>query len=441
MIARRQKPVLKLGVPVLVFAVLLGAFTLANRSGGTTSVASGEAQPAAGLGRPARNTEELIEDLQRQVRAEPDKAAGYAQLGDAYLQRTRETGDFGFYVRAERSFDEALRREPGNATATVGAGTLALARHDFEGGLRLGRRALESAPETVRPYAVIVDGQVELGRYAAARRSLQRMVDLKPNLASYSRVSYYRELHGDIRGASEAMRLAVSAGGATPENVAFVQTLLGDLLLDARKVSAARRAYREALVGVPAHLPAQAGLARVDVAKGHLPAAARRLRAVTRRLPLPTYLTPLAEIELALGRRGQATRDLQLIRVQRRLLQAAGTRTDVDLVLFEADHGSAQRAVRFGRQVFAGAPSVRSDDALGWALTRAGRSEEGLRHARRALRLGSVDPTFHYHAGIAARDAGRPVLARRELREALGLNPSFSPFHARRARRALRTLS
>ena len=440
MIARRQNPALKLGIPVLVFAVVLGAFALANHSGGPTSAASGEAQPAAGLGRPARNTEELIEDLQRQVRAEPDKAAGYAQLGDAYLQRTRETGDFGFYVRAERSFDEALRREPGNATAIVGAGALALARHDFDDGLRLGRRALELAPETVRPYAVIVDGQVELGRYAAARRSLQRMVDLKPNLASYSRVSYFRELHGDVHGATEAMRLAVSAGGGTKESVAFVQTLLGDLLLDARKVSSARRAYDKALVDVPSHLPAQAGLARVDVARGHLRAAARRLRAVTRRLPLPTYLTPLAEIELALGRRGRADRALQLIRVQRRLLQAAGTRIDVDLVLFEADHGSAQRAVRFARQVFAEAPGVRSDDALGWALTRAGRPEEGLAHARRALRLGSVDPSFRYHAGIAARKAGRPVLARRELRKALRLNPSFSPFHAGHARRALRAL-
>jgi Flp pilus assembly protein TadD len=84
---------------------------------------------------------------------------------------------------------------------------------------------------------------------------------------------------------------------------------------------------------------------------------------------------------------------------------------------------------------------VRSDDALGWALTRAGQPEEGLLHARRAIRLGSVDPSFHYHAGIAARGVGRPVLARRELREALRLNPSFSPFHAQRARRALRALT
>jgi len=430
---------LKLGVPVLVFVVVLGALGLTNRS--TDPSADASTDPAADLGAPPRNTEESIESLQRRVTAEPQEASGYAELGDAYLQRTRETGDFGFYVRAERAFDEALRRDPDSVQAIVGTGTLALARHDFPEGLRQGRRALRLEPETVRPFAVIVDGQIELGHYAAAGRALQEMVDLKPSLASYSRVSYFRELNGDIPGATEAMRLAVSAGGGTPENVAFVQTLLGDLLMDAGRKGSARQAYREALASEPGHLPARAGLARVDVARGRLAAAGRKLRRVAERLPIPTYVTPLAEIELARGRDAQAKRDLELVRVQRRLLQAAGTRTDVDLVLFEADHGSPARAVRFGRQVFAAAPSVRSEDALGWALTRAGRPEQGLRHALRSLRLGSVDPSFHYHAGMAAEQAGKPVRARRELRRTLRLNPSFSPFHAQRARRTLEALS
>ena len=266
------------------------------------------------------------------------------------------------------------------------------------------------------------------------------MVDLKPNLASYARVSYFRELTGDMAGALGAMRLAVSAGAGAAENVAFAQTLLGDLELGRGRVGAARSAYRQALASDAGHLPAQAGLARVEVAGGAFAAAARRLRGVTERLPQPGYLVALAEIELALGRDEAAARDLDLVRVQRRLLSAAGTRPDVEGVLFEADHGSPARAVRVGRGLMAEAPSVRSADALGWALTRAGKPAEGLRFAQRALRLGSRDPAFHYHAGMAARGAGRAGLARRELRRALALNPSFSPLHAARARRALESL-
>ncbi len=48
---------------------------------------------------------------------------------------------------------------------------------------------------------MLVHAQLELGRYAAAGRSLRQMIDLRPDLASYARVSYFRELHGDFPGA------------------------------------------------------------------------------------------------------------------------------------------------------------------------------------------------------------------------------------------------
>jgi Flp pilus assembly protein TadD len=80
---------------------------------------------------------------------------------------------------------------------------------------------------------------------------------------------------------------------------------------------------------------------------------------------------------------------------------------------------------------------VRSADALGWALTRAGSPGEGLAYAERALRLGSRDPLFLYHAGIAARAAGEVELARDHLSRALATNPRFSALHAPRARAAL----
>lgn len=429
----------KIGVIALVFVVALGAFVLLSRTEDSSSRGS-RPETVRDPGPPARDTQGQIEELQDRVRADPGEATGYSQLGDAYLQRARETGDAGLYLQAEKAFDEALRRDPEDLTATVGEGTLALARHDFREALRFGLRARRLAPETVRPFAVVVDAQVELGRYAAAGRSLQEMVDRKPNLDSYSRISYFRELEGDLPGAIEAMRLAVSAGGGTSEGDAFVQTLLGDLKLDRGDVKGAGEAYRGALARLPGHPPAEAGLAKVDIARGRLEAAERRLRSVSERLPLPAYVIALAEVELALGREKGADQDLELVRAQRKLLEAAGTRPDVDLVLFEADHGSAERAVRLGRVVRSEAPSVRSEDAFGWALTRAGQPARGLRLARRALRRGSVDPTFHYHAGMAAKDAGKPALARRELRAALNLNPAFSPIYAERARRALKEL-
>ena len=84
----------------------------------------------------------------------------------------------------------------------------------------------------------------------------------------------------------------------------------------------------------------------------------------------------------------------------------AGVNSDAELALFEADHGDRARAVRLARRAWAAAPGVRSADALGWALTRAGRPREGVKWAARARRLGSADPLFAFHAGVAARAAG-----------------------------------
>jgi len=427
---------LKLVLPVLVFAAVVAVLALVNRS---PSIAPDRDASAADPATLPGDTDSRISTLQRAVRTAPGRAQGYALLGETYLQKARESGDPSYYTRADRAYGAALRRDAGNLSALVGAGTLANTRHDFRRGLRLGLEARRSAPDLARPYTVIADAQIELGRYSAAERTIQRMLDLRPTLASYARASYYRELTGDLAGASQAMRLAVSAGAGSPENLAYVGALLGDLELARGRVDAAAGAYRQALsAGGGDYPPALAGLAKGDIARGRLAPAARRLRAASDLLPLTSSLTLLAEVELAAGRRAAGRRDLEVLRAQQRLQRSAGTVPDAELVVFEATHGDPRRAVALGRRVYRAAPSVRSADALGWALTRAGRGPDGLVWARRALRLGSRDPLFHFHAGMAARAAGEAGVARRELALALSLNPGFSPWLARQARKALR---
>src|SRR4051794_15986446 len=271
------------------------------------------------------STPERIAALQRELRADPDNASALSLLGAADLQRVRETGDAGFYTRAAGAFARARQQAPGSADPLVGEATLPPPpphlpggpppapeapppppRHDFRGGLALAQEAHRRAPGVVQPLGLIVDGQVELGRYDEAGRTLQAMVDAKPTLAAYARVSYFRELHGDLPGAIDAMERAVSAGGDVPENLASVQTLLGNLEVNAGRLGAAERAYRTALVGVPGYVPASAGLAQVEAAHGDLAAAIARLKRAVTKLPLPQYVIQLGETQLAAGRRGDA---------------------------------------------------------------------------------------------------------------------------------------
>jgi len=421
----------KLAVTVAVFAAALTTFLLVNHGSGPTSGdAGGVSVP------PNASTDARIAAYQQLVRSHPKDSRGYDFLGGAYMQNVRETGDASFYSRADGVFSRALQLNPRDPAAVTGAGTLALSRHDFAAGLRYGQRAHQLAPFSFEPLGVMVDAQVELGRYADAEKSLQAMSDLHPTLSSYARVSYFRELHGDLAGAISAMKLAVSAGGGVPENVAYVQTLLGNLYFEVGRLNDARDAYGNALESFPRYVPAIAGVANIDAAHGKFASAIRRYRGAIARLPLPQYVIALGELQQAAGRQP----GYDLVRAEERLLQANGVNTDVDLALFEANHGSPAKAVSLARRAWAEAPSVRSADALGWALTSAGRPAQGLRWARRALALGSRDPLFLYHAGMSAKAAGRAAIARAYLSKSLALNPRFSPLYAPRAQRALKEL-
>ena len=424
------------------FAAML-AVLVAVMGAGHDPVATGAARRLAATPdapRPGASTDQRIAVLQATVRAQPTRADGYTLLAAAYRQKVRETGDATFYAKADGLIGRALRLAPGDPAALTERAALEASRHDFRGALRDALAARRAAPAVDKPFGVLVDALVELGRYRAAGAALQEMVGRRPDLAAYARVSYFRELHGDLRGAAAAMRLAVSAGSGTAENTASVQALLGDLELARGRVGAAALAYRQALALVPRYAAADAGLARVQAARGDLPAAIRRLSGVVARLPLPQYVVALGETELAAGRRAAARRDLALVRAEQRLLATNGVNTDVDLALFEADHGSPAHAVTLARRAWAQAPSVRSADALGWALTRAGHPRDGLRWARRALRLHSRDAMFLYRAGMTARAAGNRDAARTWLQRALATSPRFSPLYAPRAVRALREL-
>jgi len=430
MVARAAKVVL----PLAVLAVALVVFGAVNRESGPSAGGARAARVAVPV--PGAGTDQRIAALQKNLQAAPS-AAGYAALGAVYLQKVRETGDASYYTSAEGVLRRALEREPRNVDAVIALGTLAMARHDFRGGLALGLRARRLAPAAYGPYPVVIDGLVELGRYDEAGRVLQQLVDGKPGLPAYARASYFRELHGDLAGAVQVMRLAVSAGSSTPEGAAYVQTLLGTLERNRGRLGPAGAAYRAALRAQPGFPAADAGLARVEAARGRLGPAITRLRRVVERLPLPEHVVALGELERGAGRTRQARETLALMDVQRRLLGASGVNTDVEFALHEADDGDPAAGVRLARRAWAAAPSVRSADAVGWTLTRAGRPTEGYAWARRALRLGWREPLVLYHAGMSAKAAGERGAARRLLGRLLAQSPEFSPLYAPRARRAL----
>ena len=134
---------------------------------------------------------------------------------------------------------------------------------------------------------MIVDANVELGRYAVARRTFERMLATRPNLSSYARASYLLELHGRVAAARRAMVEAVRSGSPARENTAWAQVQLGNLDFN-------HGHYRRAAAGYAARSPhlarerrGTAARARLDAALGRYDAAADGYARSSQRYPLP----------------------------------------------------------------------------------------------------------------------------------------------------------
>jgi tetratricopeptide (TPR) repeat protein len=405
---------------------------------------------AAAAQRPVDKTDQLIWDYQQRVKQSPDDVQSYAVLGAAYLQKARDTGDPTFYGKAEAVIGAALKRDPQNVEALIGAGTLANARHQFRDALKLGEQARALNPTIPRVYGVIADAQIELGMYDAAVQTLQTMIDMRPDLSSYSRVSYARELHGDLDGAIEMMQAAVQAGGPATENSAWVRVQLGNLYFSKNDLPAAEQQYQATLAMLPDYVYGLAGMARVRAAQGQTEQAIALYQQAIARMPLPEFVIGLGELQEAAGKTTDAAKQYELVRAMQQLFKANGVDTDLELALFDADHPATEpgaggsdpaATAALARAAYERRPSVKGADTLAWALFKAGQVAEARRYADQALRLNTQDALMLYHAGMIAQAQGDATTARDWLGRALALNPHFSPLFAPQAQQTLARLN
>ena len=393
--------------------------------------------PAAGI---TSASAAEIERLSAAVRADPDDAEAQRILGFALLQRVRETADPSLYTPAMAAFEAALAVEPEDAMALAGAAGVELGRHAFEAALATAERAIELSPSLVTAHAARFDALIELGRYDEAEAVAGVMLGLRLDLTTLARASYLAELRGELPAALAAMRRAADAPGLAPENTAYVEALLGNLLVYSGDPAAAEAAYGAALALVPEHAPSIAGLGRLAVGAGRLDEAIAHFGRAAAIVPLPEYMIALGDAQLAAGDAAAAARTFDVARAEIQLFRAAGVGVDVDLAVFEADHGDPEAALGYAMSAHRAAATVRTADAVAWALHRLGRHDEAAEYSGEALRLGSIDPLLRYHAGSIAAAIGDIASARRDLTMALELDPGFSAMGASEARRLLDAL-
>ncbi len=419
----------------VVLTLAIGAFAAAG-SGlfaatvSDTSTPTGHNPEASALIRTvpasADSLDRSIADLQERLRSNASDWRGLASLGLAYVQKARITADPSYYPKAEGVLLASLELDrDDNFEAMLGMGALAAARHDFAAALEWGRRARTINPYNPSAYGVIGDAQVELGRYEEAFASFQKMVDIRPDVASYARVSYARELMGDIPGAVSAMEGARRFAGSSAD-AAWASYQLGELWFNSGDLARAARAYRQGVALDPEFVPAHAGLAKIAWARGDLDKAIAGFTWATERFPSPEYVIALADLYVASGDAAAAEPQYRLVEVERRLFASAGVNVDLELAVYNADHGDPVAALEAARAEWRRRHSIHVADALAWALYSNGNYRRAEVYSEKALSLGSRSSLFRFHAAMIQLELGNEGAARSLLQRALRDNPNFS---------------
>jgi tetratricopeptide (TPR) repeat protein len=379
-----------------------------------------------------------IDTTQAQLRDEPKNWLAWATLGAAYVQQGRATADPTYYPKAQQALERSLALNPhDDFVAMVGMGTLAAARHDFQGALRWSQRAVRVNPDSAAAYAVMTDALNELGRYSAATDAVQRAVDLIPGVSTFTRVSYVRELHGDLRGAVAAMQLARD-DAVDRQDIAFCDYYLGELAFGSGDLTGALRSYAEGLLVQPSSPMLLEGRAKLEAARAQVAAAVRDYTAVVAMLPLPQYAIEFGDYLTSLGRTADAARQYALAGVEERLFRANGVNNDLDLALYDAEHGQAAAAVTAASTEWSRRHSIIVADAYAWALHKSGNDRAALTYATFATSLGLRNAMYYFHKGVIEHALGDGAAARADLTHALQINPHFSPLHVPEARALLR---
>ena len=380
-----------------------------------------------------------IAAAQKIIEKMPDAADGYNKLAAAYVQRARETGDFSLNTNAQTAVNRALELEPQSYDAQKLKASLLLTFHRFDEALNFAAQLQKEHLQDAFVYGVLTDANVELGNYEEAAETVQKMVDLRPNMASYARVALVRSIYGDSEGAIEAMSTA--ARTADPQNKeaqAWCVTYLGNEFYKVGRFAEAEKHYDLALKVLPDYHLALAGKGNARAAAGDYENAARFFTQVQNRIPSTEVVIALGDVYTKMSNADKAAEQYKLAEF---IEQKLGNLDQRRLALLWADQDTKlDEALAIATREHAARKDIYTADVYAWCLYKKGNLQEAKNAISEAMRMKTKNAGFYYHAGMIEKGLGNKKAAVVYLQKAVQTNPAFDILQGENAKRALQEL-
>lgn len=396
-----------------------------------------------------RTTQATANRLKRAIEENPDDEKSLLGLAALYIQEARITADYMYYdMAALQQVNNVLKNDPENFEALTYKALIYLSQHHFAEGLEIAEKAKAINPYNAFIYGLLVDGNVEMGNYTKAVENSDSMVSIRPDIRSYSRISYLREIHGDYPGAIEAMKLAVGAGLTGEEGTEWARVQLGHLYENTGDLKSAEMHYTIALDTRPNYAYALAGLAYIATADKNYSKAINYYLKADSLVADNVFKEELVDVYKLAGQNDKAVILAKSVIDNMNKDSKAGLTNDnighysdrelayAYLKINDNDNALTHALAEYNRRP----NNIDVNETVAWVYYKQNKPDKAMPYIKEALKTNCKNPSLLCHAGLIYARAGEKGMAKTFLQQALKNNPNISEELKKASMQVMQTL-
>jgi tetratricopeptide (TPR) repeat protein len=324
-------------------------------------------------------------------------------LSSLFIQEGRVTGDYQYYDAAAMKYiNQVLEKEPANFEALTMKALVEMSQHHFYNAKRTAEKARKINPYNAFVYGLLVDANVETGDYEQAVMYADSMVSIRPDLKSYSRISYLREIHGDMTGAINAMEMAVNAGAPGQENTEWCRIQLGKLYEQLGDMAAAEKQYSVSLSYRSNYPHALFGLSRIAASRQQWEQAMKLIKQASELSSEYSIKSYTAKLYRMAGDTTTADKLLNEILDEMKSIsekaandESIGHYSDAEIAEACFESGDFKEGLKYAKAEYERRPkNLDANATIAWAYYKTGDKENAIRHIKVAMSKGSKNPVL-----------------------------------------------